>query len=857
MSTGKAIIILGSSDPGKRLADAARRADADVVTFYSSKHHGFTSQGPAALLEIENIVTKQLKQTRHGTSIDVVAIVFIHGKDLDGSRSFPFTHESHFLSFEGEALFRKLVVVQAAAENTLKVGWSSLLNTGMRVLSGNGQPQELLEHILANEAPGSNNSTSADRRPKTLPANGNTKLDEQAGLLQLYQDWARQTGRHYDQAIILLIGHSGHGKSKTINRLVGHDLLEVGQVHKLGSTTKVVQRVKISIPASSTGPAITLALDDTPGYADNTYDDRGTNSALIKTYQERYFSANPRLPWRRYPNIILLVTSWNTITGDAHNTPERFTSPIGLTMFNLSHAGLVDLHRTNIIVVVTKCLAFMSEFDDYKTQPEKDQQWNIEAGRRRGIITDLQRKVFPTSNPWPIVFIENGGGQRLHHRYPTLPNGELSHQNLFDAIRDVIAKEGPEGESDLAGIQALQLITGAEPFGPSYQPQKEILIDKTAEDISAIKVSLHPGSEHCATQYSDTSSPSSKRSRELADQFLGVTYDPISGSYGRTCVLKLGSLDVGFRKGSGAETHFTQADDVQENKAAVATRLRCDFDVPQLARLSAHYSTSHGVKHAWNSVSQLYIAQHLMEEAAVHPLCPELSKDMLKIISKLPPWSEESAPQYSDFFNSHGTHVMLRLALGGNIRIVVKNSDGVDEHDRARQGQAEMKLPVFSELGFEIGLSATRESKRTAADAVGSREVRIFVDGGGSVARELTGKLEDHFRQLPAGPPHEYPWPDAEVRTKWIKALEVDPAFCPDHSSTEYRWLHTLGGLSLDQQRDLRIASEWYLTTRRERKPDTLQRDSSGRKPMKDLPRKSNLKKVKGIFRNLIFWRKK
>jgi predicted GTPase len=111
----------------------------------------------------------------------------------------------------------------------------------MRVLSGNGQPQELLEHILANEAPGSNNSTSADRRPKTLPANGNTKLDEQARLLQLYQDWARQTGRHYDQAIILLIGHSGHGKSKTINRLVGHDLLEVGQVHKLGSTTKVRQ----------------------------------------------------------------------------------------------------------------------------------------------------------------------------------------------------------------------------------------------------------------------------------------------------------------------------------------------------------------------------------------------------------------------------------------------------------------------------------------------------------------------------------------------------------------------------------------------------------------------------------------
>jgi hypothetical protein len=155
-------------------------------------------------------------------------------------------------------------------------------------------------------------------------------------------------------------------------------------------------------------------------------------------------------------------------------------------MFKLSHAGLVDLRRTNVIVVVTKSLSFMSEFDDYKTQQEKHEQWNIEAGRRRGIITDLQRKVFPKSIPWPIIFIENGGGQQVYHRYPTLPNGELSHQNLFDAIRSVIEQKGPKGASDLAGVQALQLITGAEPFGVSCQPQKEILIDSTVENIPSV-----------------------------------------------------------------------------------------------------------------------------------------------------------------------------------------------------------------------------------------------------------------------------------------------------------------------------------------------------------------------------------
>lgn len=245
------------------------------------------------------------------------------------------------------------------------------------------------------------------------------------------------------------------------------------------------------VPASGVEPAVTLSLDDTPGYADNTYNDRGANLALIKIYQERYFLDNAELPWRRYPNIILLVASWNTITVDAYNAPEHFTSPIGQSMFKLSHAGLFDLRRTNVIVVVTKSLSFMSEFDDCKTQGEKHDQWNIEAGRRRGIITDLQRKVFPRSAPWPIVFIENGGGQQVHQRYPTLPNGELSHQNLFDAIRGVIEQKGPKGASDLAGIQALQLIAGAEPFGVSRQLQKEILIDNTAENIpSVVEVSL-------------------------------------------------------------------------------------------------------------------------------------------------------------------------------------------------------------------------------------------------------------------------------------------------------------------------------------------------------------------------------
>lgn len=59
------------------------------------------------------------------------------------------------------------------------------------------------------------------------------KLDQRA-----YIEAAYATRRHPDQVVILLVGHNGHGKSKTINRLFGQNILEVGRSSS-GSTTKV------------------------------------------------------------------------------------------------------------------------------------------------------------------------------------------------------------------------------------------------------------------------------------------------------------------------------------------------------------------------------------------------------------------------------------------------------------------------------------------------------------------------------------------------------------------------------------------------------------------------------------------
>lgn len=179
----------------------------------------------------------------------------------------------------------------------------------------------------------------------------------------------------------------------------------------------------------------------------------------MSQYKAKYFPDSYSCPQSSppinptFPHVILLVATWDSITPDAHNEPPNFTSTIGKSISNLKNSRLVDLEHSNIIVVVTKSMSYWYQLDDYESEDEKNNQWRIEADVRRAIILDLQRRAFPKSTPWPVVFVENGGGSKMNRGYPILPNGEQSHQNLFDAIYNVM--------HDLAGLQALQVLTGA------------------------------------------------------------------------------------------------------------------------------------------------------------------------------------------------------------------------------------------------------------------------------------------------------------------------------------------------------------------------------------------------------------
>jgi hypothetical protein len=158
----------------------------------------------------------------------------------------------------------------------------------------------------------------------------------------------------------------------------------------------------------------------------------------------------------------------------------------------LSLSDLVDNDRVNVVVVITKCLSMWHQPDDFKGTTAKHKRWNIEAGRRMAIVADLQRKIFPNSAPWETVFIENGGGTDISAKVPQLPNGQTSHQNLYDAIRKLVNQSGPQECRDLIGIQALQVLTGAERL---RELKTETLLQPSTKELEVSRSYRVPSAE--------------------------------------------------------------------------------------------------------------------------------------------------------------------------------------------------------------------------------------------------------------------------------------------------------------------------------------------------------------------------
>jgi len=319
--------------------------------------------------------------------------------------------------------------------------------------------------------------------------------------------------------------------------------------------------------------------------------------------------------------------------------------------------------------------------------------------------------------------------------------------------------------------------------------------------------------------------------RDVANNVLGFTYNPAHGNLGSSCVLALDQTDVRIVKGA---THhqfeqIVHTQDLKHDRKFTASQLRADFQMRDATDFSSRYSSSTSFSLAMSPGSHLYVARRLAAVARVVPLRPRLSAAILSQINGLPRWAPGTESDYQNFFECHGTHVVLCAALGGILRIFLRGDVEKNEKTLREVLEAETDSQTIPHTDHDSTTPTSREPPIT-----------IFLDGGGAVASEVTATLQNLLCPTHAWTPHS-DWPD--VRARWMGALETDSVFCPDDPQTQYWWLYNCDGLTTAQRDDLKLASRSYLgaadqsvhvapTTRRSVHENSL------------LPRNENLEEV-------------
>ncbi|KAJ7936409.1 hypothetical protein B0H13DRAFT_1853472 [Mycena leptocephala] len=253
----------------------------------------------------------------------------------------------------------------------------------------------------------------------------------------------------------------------------------------------------------------------------------------------------------------------------------------------------------------------------------------------------------------------------------------------------------------------------------------------------------------------------------LRQSFVDGSYDPESGRYGRNTPTR-------------QQEEFTH--DVETQEQTVARQLRYMFDIPEFAELSAHYATSNHFRLSQSKDSRVHKTQHITAGVWVRPLVPALSQEMLDITRQLPAWSDtdnRSKQEYHNFFLNYGTHIVLGLALGGMLRIVTHVQQDIESVGIETRIGADSNIP---RVHGSIGVGSNHVKSQGVQDNRAHENIRIFCDGGIAMKDELTSILEQHFKKQPGYlSPFTYSWPGGDTRSKWIKALENNPTFCPDN----------------------------------------------------------------------------
>lgn len=253
-----------------------------------------------------------------------------------------------------------------------------------------------------------------------------------------YSGNALSIGRSLNTVLFVMAGQSGSGKSKTINEIFGDPNLLRTNAYQSETKEPAVVSKTLCVQAETPFIRGKLAFMDVPGIFDTTIKDEVVNVVATK----KFLNDLPELQSRKdvarnvpkslfhirtkvYPNAVLFVVKVpdNRLLGDN----SFFTK--SLKAFKET-TNLLDKKRPNLIVVLTHVDGI----------PKRKFCEELDALKR--IISDKVKEILGIRNV-PIVPIENRaedcGLEKVGDFYQ-LPNGELSHQNLWTVMMRIFEK---------------------------------------------------------------------------------------------------------------------------------------------------------------------------------------------------------------------------------------------------------------------------------------------------------------------------------------------------------------------------------------------------------------------------------
>lgn len=289
-------------------------------------------------------------------------------------------------------------------------------------------------------AGGSQNGSLQEPEPFSLPGTpGDVALllkdeytsEEVSATIRKYSGSAFSTGRPLDSLQIILAGYSGSGKSSTINILFDDPAL--CQISSLKSETRDPVMVQKRLICNQTkGPPVegTLSLVDLPGNFDTDNRREVCNLASIRKFMDSMYASREDVsiscletPIRKtvYPNLVLFTLKATDNRLEGNNTNLR------KALILLQKIGnLVDPQHPNLIILVTHVCSLGLHATYF----------NEDLNEKKNVIRDVVKEVLGISDI-DIIPIENRPERYQLEKsgdYYKLPNDELSHYNLYQAM---------------------------------------------------------------------------------------------------------------------------------------------------------------------------------------------------------------------------------------------------------------------------------------------------------------------------------------------------------------------------------------------------------------------------------------